>query len=134
MKIIKNFPPNYKEIEKVFGEDKRCVYCYEDTIYNLHDIQLEVHHIAHEQIHSEQQKELGADYWWMRYLEDREFRLKQELEAYGGQLKFVKNKVKDAIFKRFLDDIAGALASETYGNLLTKPQAETKLRHLLKKL
>lgn len=134
MEIINKYPPNYKKIKAVFGEDKRCVYCYGEAIYNPHEIKLEFHHVVHEKVHSEQQKELGLDYWWMRYMDDKDFRLKMELEAYAVQVKCAKDLVGEKGYRLFLDDVSEALASETYGNLLTKEQAKTKLRHLIKKI
>ncbi len=131
--IIKNYPPNYKKIKAVFGEDERCVYCYGD-IYNPHKIPLEHHIIVHEKVHSEQQAELGIDYWWMRYLDDKEFRLKMELEAYAIQYKYAKEIANNKSVKLFLEDISGVLASEVYGNLLSQSEAETKIRVMAKKL
>ena len=136
MKIINVDPPNIKQIEAVLGPDKTKanVYCYGNTIYNPNKLKLEPHIIVHEKVHSEQQRRIGIDYWWMRYLDDKNFRLENELEAYAIQYKYVKDLFKDAIAKLFLTDISEVLASETYGNILTIHQAETKIRKLAEKI
>ena len=134
MRQIFKFPPNIKEIEKVFGPDKKktLIYCYGEDIYNPHKIELEQHILVHEEVHVKQQRQYGRDYWWMRYLEDPQFRLEQELEAYAVQYAFVKTIVPVKISDLFLDDISAVLASEVYGNILNIHQAKTRIRFLLK--
>ena len=130
------YPPNIKEIEKVFGPDKKktLIYCYGEDIYNPHKIKLEQHILVHEQVHVEQQREYGRDYWWMRYLQDATFRLEQEIEAYTVQYAYVKTIVPVKISDLFLDDISEVLAGETYGNILNKHQAKTKIRKKLSEI
>jgi len=75
--------------------------------------------IAHEQTHVRQQKAMGADLWWKRYLEDDEFRYSQELEAYRNQYQWLVKNIKDRneVFK-YLEHYARSLSGAMYGNMV----------------
>lgn len=132
MEIRRELPPNYEEICKTLSPNEHTIFTYEDIIYapNLTDAsQIEDHLALHEEIHSHQQREEGADKWWTKYLANPEFRLEQELQAYGAQYGFVcKKDIPAAVKKNFLGRIATDLASPVYGGLLTQGEAEAKIR------
>ncbi len=132
MEIRREQPPNIEKIRAKLAPDENTCFTYEDIIYapNLTDAaQIEDHLALHEEIHSHQQRELGAVGWWDKYLEDPAFRLEEELLAYSAQYAFVcKKDIPAVVKKNFLGRIAQDLASPIYGNLLTQGQAESKIR------
>jgi hypothetical protein len=90
MKIKEEFPPNYAAITAILGEvdHRKPVFCYGDTIYNPFKVEVTADLHIHEEVHCKQQGEY-PDIWWNQYLSDKDFRLHQEIEAYGTQLKFI---------------------------------------------
>ena len=130
MKISNTYPPNYEEILKIFDvADERVVMTYGDTIYNPHDLNINDNLYEHESIHAKQQKERGEEIWWDKYLADPQFRLEQELEAYGHQFDFVSKKEYNTKQKDgFLDELALALSSKIYGNIISFGEARCKIR------
>lgn len=134
MKIKNERPPNYQEIVNALGDVSKSnpVFCYGDTIYNpfKREITPDVEH--HELIHSIQQSQFTSpDMWYMRYLSDPQFRLDQEIEAYGNQYVFGCRYVKNnKLRKAFLGELAGELSGEAYGNLLSYGEAESKIRQV----
>lgn len=131
MKLKKELPPNYEEIIKTLNPNEHTVFTYGDTLYAPHitdDKQIEDHLWIHEETHEQQQK--NPVEWWNRYLADPDFRLEQELEAYGKQYAFVcKKNLNAKIKKLFLEHIAADLCSPIYGGLLTQGEAESKIRN-----
>lgn len=101
-KISHEIPSIYEKCHDRFGVDWEdgIVITYGDTVYSKYDLSPDL--IIHEGIHVKQQREIGVEEWWNRYLEDKDFRLSQEVEAYGAQIKFIKTTIKDRneIFKR----------------------------------
>lgn len=135
MNVKEEFPPNYEKIKGRFDlTGKAPLFCYGDTVYNPYKAQLRQDLLVHEAVHVKQQ---GAtkeewDKWWDKYLDDNEFRLSQELEAYVEQYKFIKSVTKTETSDKFLDVFAEILSSAMYGNMITTSQAKTKLRKLYK--
>lgn len=132
MKTSPELPPNYADIEGAFHPDlSRVVITYGDTVYNVKE-PLSPDLMLHEQTHVEQQGD-NPKAWWDKYIADPEFRLDQELEAYGKQYAFAKKIMKDRNFLyRFLFGIAADLSSSMYGRILTHGQAESKIRSAAK--
>lgn len=120
MKILKENPPNYEEICKVFDvvESKSIVFTYGDTIYNPSGGEVSNNLYAHEKVHMKQQGDDPAG-WWNKYLVDKKFRLTQEVEAYRKQWKyFVNHNHHIEAQKQLLNKIANDLASPIYGNII----------------
>ncbi len=134
MKIIDGFPPNYTDIQKVFPncEEHQAVFCYGDTIFNPFKIYMRPDLEVHEEVHSKQQGKL-PDVWWYKYLNDKAFRLQQEIEAYGTQYAFAKKhtsgKLLDWVKGKFAESLSGPL----YGNLISYGEAESKIRNYAKR-
>ena len=65
------------------------IFTYGDTIHNPFNVALDAELIRHEETHMEQQEGHPdvAKVWWDRYIQDPQFRLDQEAEAYGAQYK-----------------------------------------------
>lgn len=128
VKIVKDFPPNIAKITRVFPRLPETVcFTYGDTIYFPNGETLSDDLVEHESVHIDQQKELGAERWWDKYLDDKEFRLAQEVEAYAKQYICVKKTRKEKIAKRYLEMFAHHL-STIYGLDITESQAYTIIR------
>jgi hypothetical protein len=133
MKIVINFPPNYVDIKRIFPkcEEHKAVFCWGDTVFNPFNVKINRDLEIHEAVHSKQQGE-KPDEWWKKYIENKAFRLQQEIEAYGVQLYYLKQNLPEKVSKWFLGKISETLSGDLYGNILTTPQAESKLRHFIK--
>ncbi len=134
MKIKDEYPPNIEDIKKVFTnlEKHKPIFCYSDTIYNPFKVNVTPDLHVHEGVHQRQQGDY-PDVWWYKYLTDMSFRLDQEIEAYGEQLKFVKdNGVRGKLFDWIKDKIAMSLSSDLYGNIISYAKAESAVRNYAK--
>lgn len=132
MKIIQDWPPNIEKIKRVFDlSDTKPVFCWGNIIYNPHNLPLEMHIIVHEEVHEKQQEKIGVKKWWDKYLEDKDFRLSQEIPAYQAQYQFVMGIVKDRNkLARFLHLIASDLSGKLYGNMVQYNEAVQKIKNL----
>jgi hypothetical protein len=130
MNIVIGNPPNIEAIKAKFdltGKDP--VFAYGDTLYNPAGNRIEEHLMVHEETHERQQKEMGVEAWWDKYLVDAEFRVLQELEAYGNQYRFVTQNFKDRnAVARFLHLIASDLSGAMYGNAIQYGEAIIKIK------
>lgn len=125
MKVVKETPPNYEEICKVFDirGSKSIVFTYGDTIYNPGGGKISKHLLVHEKVHIKQQGDNPAG-WWDRYLVDKKFRLDQEVEAYRKQWRHIlrnNHNLKERAF--LLNKIAGDLSGPIYGNVVGMGEA-----------
>lgn len=127
LKISNEFPPNYRDIVMLLGECKDAIYCYGDTIYNPYKRDITPDIEIHEQVHSKQQGD-NPDMWYNKYLTSGDFRLSQEIEAYGEQYHFVKGLLPAKLREWAKDNMAKALSSPAYGNLLSYREAEQAIR------
>lgn len=126
MKVVNKYPPNYKAICEAIPNvvnQKDAVFTYGDTIYNPYKGEIQDHLEVHESVHMNQQKKVGRDEWWSKYLTDRDFRLEQEVEAYRAQYKFVFKSYGRAVATGFLREIANDLSGKMYGDILNRKQA-----------
>lgn len=125
MEIRHAYPPNYKQVAKVFGRNaiSNAVFTYGNTIYSPRGNPIAGHLLHHEQVHMKQQR-AGAEEWWHRYLVDPEFRLSQELEAYREQYKFIKTNYGREDRRVLLKHIVKDIASPMYGSMITKELAK----------
>lgn len=125
MQIINGeYPPNYKDIAKVFKITGKpgIVFTYGSKLYVPSGHSIDRHLLVHEETHEKQQNAIGVEEWWSKFLSDPNFRFVQELEAYRNQYR----SMWSLPLKRrlgYLDHIAGDLSGEMYGNLMTKEQA-----------
>ncbi len=85
--------------------------------------------IVHEAVHLVQQKEMGADIWWHRWLAEPGFRLDQEAAAHRKEADFVRKSIKDRNDRdKFIRDIAKNLSGPIYGNLISYGEALALLK------
>lgn len=132
MKIVNEYPPNYKSINP--PKEFKPVFAYGDIIYNPHNLTIPEDVLHHEQVHSKQQRSYTSpQLWWSRYLIDKIFRQEQEVEAFAAQLNFIRAEIPKAV-KEALDEYAGQLSSPLYNLGITKYQAETLIRLKAKEL
>lgn len=131
MKIINDYPPNYKTIlEAELPVDTDTIFAYGNTIYNPSKKEIAPDIIYHEHIHSEQQKDPEA--WWQQYLYDSLFRGRQEAEAYARQYLWVKDKAPK-LAEECLEECAHKLSSPLYKLNLSFYEAKTLIRKTAQK-
>jgi hypothetical protein len=128
-KVSKEKPPMYERAKKEFGVDwdrDRVIFTYGDTAY-CKDGGMSPDLVVHEKVHMKQQLEIGKDIWWDKYFADPNFRLEQELEAYGAQVEFIKKFTSKKKVIPKLDWILHSIV-KFYGNMITLEDAKLKLR------
>lgn len=127
MKIIYDFPPNYDEVANTFPVRSDTVFTYGDTLYSPRKQILPLDLIIHEEVHVRQQTDPVV--WWRKYIDDREFRLSQEIEAYRSQYRFYCKNVLDRNKRAvFLHRIASDLSSSMYGRIISYADASKQIR------
>lgn len=132
MEIREEYPPNFAELERAFDlSEKTSVFCWGNVIYNPFKREITPDIEIHESVHKKQQG-MYPEVWYYQYIHDDDFRLKQEIEAYGEQYAFAKKYVRGKLLKWVLENMATALSSSAYGNLLTYQQAHSKIRNYAK--
>lgn len=121
IKISTDKPPVWENARAVFRfNPKTTVFAYGDTIYNPGAVNLPPDILAHEMVHIGQQKNSRkeAELWWGKYLRDPEFRVSQEVEAYGKQLWFIcqdkkiNKQIQFNVLKRFAEILSGPMYAE----------------------
>lgn len=128
MKVIHDYPPNIDLIRAALKPNKEAIYCYGETIYNPSKRTITPDVERHEQVHSERQGD-RPDLWYAKYLTDSDFRLQEEIIAYGEQYLFAKEHIKDKKLLSWLrEKLAQSLSGEEYGSLLSFGEAEAKIR------
>lgn len=128
MKIVNEWPPNIKEIrQKLDVKGFNPVFTWGDVLYNPTGGSISEDLMAHEETHQRQQAILGTQDWWAAYLQDDGFRLKQELEAYQQQYKFMRDWPRN-IRRAMLRELASNLSSKLYGSIVNKNQAMEFIR------
>ena len=123
--IVHDFPPNIDKISAALPVKNRdgIVYTYDGVIYFPKGEELPPDLIAHEEVHVSQQADIGADEWWDRYLNDVDFRLAQEVQAYRTQWDYALANYNRSHRRQLLDYICEALASAMYGKIVSKKEA-----------
>ncbi len=151
MPIIVDLPPNFTLIKTALPlASNMHTYSYDGKIYNPSGAELGADRQYHELVHWEQQQACGnADKWWYEYLIDPDFRLAQEIEAYGRQYAFAKERIENAqasvakgkrlaagknnLLKFIKEDMSRALSGQEYGNLIGYSAAESAIQKYGKK-
>jgi len=129
MDILEQFPPNINEIRQYLDVDKhKPFFCYGNTLYNPFKQIIPEDILFHESIHAKQQTNyFSPDFWWQKYLMDREFRKEVELEAFARQYLWLKQYVPEKAYREALEDFSVILSSDLYDLNLNKYQARTLL-------
>jgi|GEM_PF-995053 len=133
--VLKQYPPNIEQIKKVFNLtekdilEKGICFAYGMTLFNPSGLLIPHHLNVHELIHQQEQLKIGVEEWWDKYIEDKDFRLEQELMAYSAQYQFAKSKMNNKQAKYFLTQIAMEMSGKTYGFGLDYGIIENKIRN-----
>jgi hypothetical protein len=90
--IINERPPNFDQVHAAFpkADGEGVLFAFDGNIYNPSGIVVPPALVAHEEVHLREQKSVGADYWWEKYLTDSEFRYTEELLAHAAEFKALK--------------------------------------------
>ena len=119
---LQNEFPNIELFKKHFPVTDRTIFAWDDTIYCNYNLPPDL--IIHEQVHLKQQEKYGLDVWLEKYIDDEEFRLKMELQAYRKQLNSIKDREKrNGVRIRVSRDLGSAL----YNNIISFKEAFDKL-------
>lgn len=130
VKISTSKPPSwiYDECVKKFGINfSNTIFAVDDTIHTAKPYLITPDLEEHELTHIKQQKRYGWEKWWRDYLNDDQFRLSQELEAYYKQYQYLQNNYPRHIRKERQKQIIKTLSGKQYGNLVTEEQAKELL-------
>jgi hypothetical protein len=124
MQIVKGFPPNIAQLYKKFKITPETVFTYGDKLYNPMGNPIPQDLMVHEETHEQQQKVCGVEQWWTLYLDNPNFRLTQEVEAYRNQYQFLKTVLNRKARLGTLNILSEHLASPLYGNIVNKKEAK----------
>jgi len=135
IRVEETYPPNYAKICERFPIVRNvpdALFVWDKTIHNPHKIKLIDHVVIHETVHSYQQKG-DPETWYAKYFWDTEFRLSQEVEAYGTQYAFILDQTKDKTVRyELLFQIVEKITDPMYEFKLNHMQAELKIKKMAK--
>ena len=122
-------PPNFKAINDKFSvRGKPVLFCYGDKIYNPMKIVIPPELIAHEEVHSKSQLQMGVKLWWDLYIKDKLFRLEEEIEAHRAEYQYLLSTQPNGLDRKayessFAKPIIERLSGPLYGNMITYEKA-----------
>ena len=110
--IINARPPNFDQVLAAFpNADKPGVlFAFDGNVYNPSGIVIPPALIAHEEVHLYRQRSLSFGFgrqsvevgrctperWWQEYIDDSEFRYREELLAHAAEFKHQKHSDRNA--------------------------------------
>ncbi len=111
-KISKLKPPVYDECVRKFSIkvtfESGLIFAYYPYIHSYKG-NLRKDLVVHESVHLERQKEIGVEIWWDHYLNEEQFRFREEVLAYRAQYQWIiKNTGRGTHFfwlRQFADDM-----------------------------
>lgn len=124
MKILRTYPPNYRQILAAFPEAKApgVIFCYGDTIHNPTGPSLTRALLAHEAVHGERQVAMGPAQWWDRYIKEPQFRFDEEFPAHVAEFKAFRGN-RGTSRAGHLHQIATRLSGPLYGGIVGYAEA-----------
>jgi hypothetical protein len=128
MKILNDYPPNFKAIDAAFRTfGKPVIYAFGGFIYNPTHMTIPPELMAHETVHGQRQGDnpLG---WWEQYLGDMNFRIVEELLAHRAEYTYLAERGNRHQRRSALLRTARRLAGPLYGEMMTKKQAGVLLK------
>lgn len=129
MEIVIGYPPMYNEIAKKLSPGPRAIYAWGDKIYNPAGTHITQDLVVHEKVHMVQQAPSGPVTWWRRYLDEPEFLLSQEAQAYGRQYQYLCSQNHNRNFQfLILQQMALLLAGPMYGYVTNMEHAMELIR------
>jgi len=127
MKIVVGYPPMIKEIDAKFHVKHRpVIFSWGDTIFNPMGGAIQPELIAHEEVHGQRQREVGAGVveWWTLYIHSSKFRLDEEVAAHIAEYQYlVEHAENRKARKSALGYVARRLADPLYGRMVTRKTA-----------
>lgn len=132
--IVIGHPPMWEEIRAAFpraAAQKGVIFSWGRKIFNPDNVRLDAGLIAHEAVHGQRQgtEEMHVKDWWRRYIDDRQFRLDEEIPAHIAEMKRMvaadpsRNNRRSTISR-----LATRLSSPLYGRLLSSTTVRTLLK------
>lgn len=110
--------PHIERYRKVFPVTDGTIFAYNNSIYTNYVLTKDL--IVHEEAHLKRQNKIGLEKWVDQYLEDEDFRLKEEVIAYKAQLESIKDREhRNKVRIESIKTLTGGL----YGLPLTKEEA-----------
>jgi hypothetical protein len=128
-KVIIGKPPVYSACVTKFGkeviEGKPILFSWGDCIFNPENIIIPRELYAHESVHGSRQTTTDAFIWewWGSYLSSEQFRFNEELLAHREEWRNYVRLHPGKNCEHVLEAIAGRLASELYGSIVTLDDA-----------
>jgi hypothetical protein len=131
MRVLNERPPMFDEIDKAFKvRGKPVLFCWGNRIYFPTGGQIHASIMAHEEAHADRMgiAEAGIEQWWRRYIDDAEFRLREEVIGHRAELKWYLDRGGGRQEKRrYTAIIAAKLAAPIYGGLVSVSRAKELL-------
>lgn len=146
MRIVEAYPPLIEEIDAAFKvRGKPILYAWGDTIFNPLGVAVPPELVAHEKVHGRRQlaalvdpqspqlAEAAIRVWWMRYIADADFRLREEIHAHVAEfLSLCEQHAARWVSQRnmrraFAAAVARKLSAPLYGGLITFREARAAL-------
>lgn len=106
--------PHLELFKKYFPVNENTIFAWDGIVYTNFSLPDDL--IVHEQTHHRQQEQYGLDNWLKQYLENPQFRLEMEIEAYKNQTACIRDR--NLRFK-LARECAKHLSSELYGNIIS---------------
>lgn len=135
-KIIKAYPPNYKDIRTAFPwivGRPGIVFAYGDRIYNPTGGILPPHVLAHEGVHCTRQFVFGISYvgsWWKKYIADEKFRLNEEVLAHRVEWQEYRANHNFKENAQYLEMMCDRLSGKIYGHMCSREKARELITEL----
>lgn len=121
MREIIGFPPNYREIARLFPvRGQAVIFAYGDTVYLTNGATLTEPLRVHEAVHIDRQRGRDPADWWRSYLTSPTFRFAEELPAHRAEWRAEPDHLK----AKALGLIAARLAGPLYGRMVTADEAK----------
>lgn len=129
MRVIRDRPPLFDEIDARFNvRGKPILFAWGDRLYiPSGSLDVAPHLMAHEEVHGARQgtAEPGIILWWKSYLNDREFRLDEEILAHRAEYQsLISHSGGRQQRRRHLAITAARLAAPLYGRMISVSEAK----------
>lgn len=130
--VVIDRPPLYDEIVAAFGLKRKDAIVFswgKDRIYNPDGVTIPPYLVAHEAVHGERQGQ-GQQIidWWKQYIEDRAFRLQEEIPAHLAEYQHILRHGNRHNRRAALLITADRLAAPLYGQMITPKAAVAVLK------
>lgn len=131
MRVVHQFPPNWKDIVRVFPQVRSRVgmfFCWDKIIYApTPGSKLTGPLLAHETMHSRRQ-DGKPQAWWDAYLVSKDFRLAEELLAHQAEYIVQAENANRHYRRQALKSIATRLSGKLYGSMVTLDRAKAMIQ------